>query len=85
MHEKVNDHLEFLDHPQVKATGLISWLEQPGIGRVPIPNVPGMEPLVQGTPLATSPTVGQHTMEILQEYGYDLDTILALGKKGVTN
>ena len=85
MHEKVNDHLEFLDHPQVKATGLISWLEQPGISRVPIPNVPGMEPLVQDTPLATSPTVGQHTMEILKEYGYDLDTILALGKKGVTN
>ncbi len=85
MHEKVNDHLEFLDHPQVKATGLISWLEQPGIGRVPIPNVPGIEPLVQDTPLGSAPTVGEHTMEILQELGYDLDTIIALGGKGITN
>ena len=35
--EKVNDHLEYLDHPQVKPTGLISWIEQPGIGRAPTP------------------------------------------------
>ena len=84
MHEKVNDHAAFLEHPQVKATGLISWLEQPGIGRVPIPNVPGIEPLVQDTPLAESPTVGEHTMEILQQHGYSLDAIMALREKGVT-
>lgn len=85
MHEKVNDHLKFLEHPQVKATGLISWLEQPGIGRVPIPNVPGIEPLVQDTPLASAPTVGEHTMAILKEHGYALATIQAYSEKGVTN
>lgn len=85
MHEKVNDHLEFLAHPQVEATGLISWLEQPGIGRVPVPNVPGMAPLEQGTPLAAAPTVGQHTREILEELDYDDETIDMLADQGVTN
>jgi len=84
MHEKVNDHLEFLDHPQVKATGLISWLDQPGIGRVPVPNVPGMAPLEPDTVLASSPTVGQHTREILEELDYDDETIDALAERGIT-
>ena len=84
MHEKVNDHLEFLDHPQVKATGLISWLDQPGIGRVPVPNVPGMAPLEPDTVLASSPTVGQHTREILEELDYDDETIAALAERGIT-
>ena len=44
-----------------------------------------MEPLIQGTPLADSPTVGQHTAEILDELDYDLDTISALSKMKVTN
>ena len=85
MHEKVNDHLEFLDHPQVEATGLISWLDQPGIGRVPVPNVPGMAPLEPDTVLASSPTVGQHTREILEELDYDDETIDALAERGITS
>lgn len=50
-----------------------------------MPNVPRMEPLVQGTPLADSPTVGQHTAEILEELDYDFDAITALSEMKVTN
>lgn len=67
MHQKVNDYLEFLRHPQVEATGAIAWLEQPGLGSIPIPNVPGLPPLVSGSPRATAPALDQHRGEILAE------------------
>ena len=69
MHQRVNTYLEFLDHPHVKATGAVTWIEQPGIGRVPVPAVPGLPPLVSGSPRAISPSLDQHRKEILAELG----------------
>jgi crotonobetainyl-CoA:carnitine CoA-transferase CaiB-like acyl-CoA transferase len=85
MHEQVNDHLQFLEHPQVAATGLIAWIDQPGIGKVPIPNAPGLQPLVQGSPLAKSPTVGEHSAEILGALGYDAAAIADFATRGIVN
>ncbi len=85
MHEQVNDHLKFLEHPQVAATGLIAWIEQPGIGKVPIPNAPGIQPLIQGSPLAMSPTVGEHSAEILGALGYDAAAITEFAARGIVN
>jgi crotonobetainyl-CoA:carnitine CoA-transferase CaiB-like acyl-CoA transferase len=69
MHQRVNTYLEFLDDPQVKATGSVTWIEQPGIGRVPVPHVPGLPPLRSGTPRAVAPSLDQHRKEILAELG----------------
>jgi crotonobetainyl-CoA:carnitine CoA-transferase CaiB-like acyl-CoA transferase len=69
MHQRVNTYLEFLDDPQVKATGAVAWIEQPGIGRVPVPQVPGLPPLQSGTPRAVAPSLDQHRKEILAELG----------------
>jgi crotonobetainyl-CoA:carnitine CoA-transferase CaiB-like acyl-CoA transferase len=69
MHQRVNTYLEFLDHPQVKASGAVTWVEQPGLGRLPVPNVPGLPPLVSGTPRAVAPSLDQHRKEILAELG----------------
>ena len=69
MHQRVNTYLEFLDDPQVKATGAVTWIEQPGIGRVPVPHVPGLPPLRSGTPRALAPSLDQHRKEILAELG----------------
>ncbi len=69
MHQRVNTHLEFLDHPHVKATGAVTWIEQPGLGRLPVPNVPGLPSLVSGTPRAVAPSLDQHRKEILAELG----------------
>jgi len=66
--EQVLDYLEFLEHPQVAATGLISWLDQPGMERpVPLPNPPGTPPLEPRGRLAHAPTTGEHTAEVLAE------------------
>jgi crotonobetainyl-CoA:carnitine CoA-transferase CaiB-like acyl-CoA transferase len=67
MHQRVNTYLEFLDDPHVKATGAVSWIEQPGLGRLPVPSVPGLPPLVSGTPRAVAPSLDQHRKEILAE------------------
>ncbi|MBT5809528.1 MAG: CoA transferase [Rhodospirillaceae bacterium] len=83
MHEKVNEYAEFMEHPQVKATGLFAWLDQPGIGRVPVPNAPGIMPLEQGKPLSMSPLVGEHSEAILREHGYDDGEIATLISDGV--
>jgi crotonobetainyl-CoA:carnitine CoA-transferase CaiB-like acyl-CoA transferase len=69
MHSPVNDYLEFLRQPQLEVTGTIAWLEQPGVGRVPVPNVPGLVPLVSGATRAVAPSLDQHRAEILAELG----------------
>jgi crotonobetainyl-CoA:carnitine CoA-transferase CaiB-like acyl-CoA transferase len=67
LHQKVNTYLEFLDDPHVKATGAVTWIEQPGLGRLPVPSVPGLAPLVPGSPRAVAPSLDQHRKEILAE------------------
>jgi crotonobetainyl-CoA:carnitine CoA-transferase CaiB-like acyl-CoA transferase len=69
MHQRVNTYLEFLEHPQVTATGAVAWIEQPGLGRLPVPHVPGLPPLRSGTPRAVAPSLDQHRKEILAEIG----------------
>ncbi len=69
MHQHVHSYLEFLDDPHVTATGAVAWIEQPGVGRVPVPSVPGLPPLSAGTPRATAPSLDQHRKEILAELG----------------
>ena len=81
--EAVQDYPAFIDHPQTKATETISWLLQPGsLDPWPMPNVPGMPRFKPGTALAHSPTVGEHTREIMSEHGYDkaaIDQLIADG------
>jgi crotonobetainyl-CoA:carnitine CoA-transferase CaiB-like acyl-CoA transferase len=69
MHERMNEYVDFLKHPHVEATGLIAWLEQPEIGRVPVPHAPGITPLVDSTARATAPSLDQHRKEILADLG----------------
>jgi len=69
MHSRVNDYLEFLRDPHVEATGIVTWIEQPGVGRVPIPRAPGLVAPPPGSPRATAPSLDQHRKEILAEIG----------------
>ena len=71
MNGRVNTYEEFLEDPQVVATGIISWLNQPGVTEtVPMPNIPGLPPLQDGTKRAHAPRLGEHSIEILAEHGY---------------
>lgn len=83
MHERLNNYAEFVEQPQVKAVDLLHWLAQAGFpAKVPVPALPGMAPPQDGTPRGTSPTVGQHSREILAEHGYtaaEIDALIAGG------
>lgn len=83
MHEKVNEFSDFLKHPQVEATGLISWLDHPGMGQIPVPNVPGLQVLADGAPLAVAPGIGEHTRDILSAHGYAASEIVAFADRSV--
>ena len=82
MIERVNGYSDLLAHPQVEASGAVTWIEQPDMGRVAVANPPGMAPLVSGAPLAAAPGLGQHSREILRELGYQDKDVEALIKSG---
>jgi crotonobetainyl-CoA:carnitine CoA-transferase CaiB-like acyl-CoA transferase len=70
MHERVNTLLEFLSHPHVAESGALEWIEQPAVGKVPIPRVAGLPPLAPGDPRGVAPGLDQHRAEILRELGF---------------
>ena len=79
---EVKSHLEAAEDPQVKHLGLITSYEHPTAGKVKIvgPSI-GMSrtpPSVE----RSAPLVGQHTREILAEYGYSADEISAMIESG---
>ena len=68
--EVLQDYPTFVGHPQTRATGLISWLDQPGSDQPwPVPNPAGTSPMVSGEAVATAPMLGAHGAEILEELG----------------
>jgi crotonobetainyl-CoA:carnitine CoA-transferase CaiB-like acyl-CoA transferase len=69
---------------QVAATGIMSWLAQPGVpGTVPMPNIPGLPPFESGSKRAHAPTLGEHTRDVLAEHGYSAAEIAGLYEKKV--
>jgi len=69
--ERVQNYDEMLSHPQTEASGVFTWLDQPGVGRAPFPNMPGPMPIIRGGSRALLPAVGEHSRQILGELGYN--------------
>ena len=79
MNGRVNSYQEFLQEEQVAATGIMSWLEQPGVAElVPMPNIPGLPPFESGSKRAHAPSLGEHSSDVLQQHGYSAAAIAAL-------
>ena len=84
MNGRVNSYEEFLQEEQVAATGIMSWLAQPGVPElVPMPNIPGLPPFDSGTKRAHAPALGEHTRDVLSEHGYSSTEIAAFFEKKV--
>ena len=82
--EKVQDYKDFIESEQTKAIDLISWLKQPTTEQIwPVPNIPGMPRFLDNDILSKSPSLGQHTEEILISLGYSNIQIEELINEGV--
>jgi crotonobetainyl-CoA:carnitine CoA-transferase CaiB-like acyl-CoA transferase len=84
MHERLNTYTEFVRHPHVAEYGALAWVRQPGVPQaIPMPNLIGLPPFESGTALATAPAPGEHSADILREYGYSAVEINAFAAAGV--
>lgn len=84
MHAITNKSLDVLRDPQVEATGLFSYLAQPGLDvKMPIPTIPGIRPPETGTPRGTAPLAGANTETVLAAHGYSADEIADLHARGI--
>jgi crotonobetainyl-CoA:carnitine CoA-transferase CaiB-like acyl-CoA transferase len=84
MHERLNSYTGFLEQPHVAESGAIAWLNHPHVPQpLPMPQVIGAPPFVDGSALAVSPGLGQHTEIILREHGYNANEIADLVARGV--
>jgi crotonobetainyl-CoA:carnitine CoA-transferase CaiB-like acyl-CoA transferase len=71
----VNDMADVFDHEQVRARGMRQSVAHPTVGEVEMPGVPmNFADLAAGI-RTHPPTLGEHTAEVLQEYGYSADDV----------
>ena len=73
---------QVFDDPQVQHLGLVTEIEQPGLGSTHM-----LSPTIRTMPSGPgirrpAPLLGQHTREVLTEFGYDDARIAALAESG---
>jgi len=80
--ERVNNYTDYLEHPHVKESGAVDWIEQDGVGRLPVANIPGLPRASEHPPQQHAPNIGEDGPDILHEVGYsaaEIDAIFARG------
>lgn len=85
LHAPVHTHEDLFEDDQVKAVGAIRWVENDTLGRIPMALIPGQVPPETSHRLTHSPHVGQHSIAVLSELGYDaaiIDKMIADGVIG---
>jgi crotonobetainyl-CoA:carnitine CoA-transferase CaiB-like acyl-CoA transferase len=81
--ESVNDYLDFLQHSRAVASNAVQWIDHPAIGRISIPNIPGVAPAGDGEVWAQATRLGEHTVEIVMALGLEPDEVDALREANV--
>ena len=80
--ERVNNYTDYLEHPHVKESGAVDWIEQEGVGRLPVANIPGLPPASQHAPQQRAPNIGEDGPDILGELGYGAAEVEAIFSRG---
>jgi formyl-CoA transferase/CoA:oxalate CoA-transferase len=79
----INTIDKVVEHPQVKARGMLVECEHPVAGKVQVVGVPVKLSQTPGSVRAPAPLLGQHTDEVLRQYlGMDEAQIAALRQAG---
>lgn len=84
LHARIRSYDEVLGDEDLRQAGALDWLEQPGVdGALPIPNIPGGPRALDYGALRASPSVGEHSAEVLRELGAGDAAIARLMDRGV--
>lgn len=78
MNSIVNSYGDFLNNPHVQAVGAVKWLDQPGLGSVPVVQSPG----IANTDVS-SPHIGQDSRAVLRAAGYGDSDVASLIQRGI--
>ncbi|RAI02061.1 CoA transferase [Acuticoccus sediminis] len=65
----VNDYAAYVSDPHVTAVGMLQWIDHPRLGPIPVTPTPGLPAFAPGAAHSASPTLGEHTREVLEELG----------------
>ena len=79
----VNDYADLAEDAQVQANEYLVEMEHPGVGKIREVGVPIKMSETPGRVRSTAPELGQHTEEVLLEYGFDWDQIQKFRVAGV--
>jgi crotonobetainyl-CoA:carnitine CoA-transferase CaiB-like acyl-CoA transferase len=73
---------DWLNDPHVQSAAAAPTVDQPGMGPIPIPQIPGTEPETDPAAAPVAPAIGEHGADILAELGIDKDAVTALVGSG---
>jgi crotonobetainyl-CoA:carnitine CoA-transferase CaiB-like acyl-CoA transferase len=76
----VHDYGDYMGDTHVQSVDAVTWLDHADIGRIPMPNIPGIAP-ASGA-LGHAPLIGEHSREVLLGLGFDDGAIDAMGTNG---
>lgn len=83
LHDRVSSYDDVLGDADVKAMKIFESVEIPGMGTLPIARAPGLPGGFGCSPQGSAlPAIGEHTVEVLMEYGYaqaEIDALLQSG------
>ena len=80
----VNQPDDLVEDPHLAATGFWRTVEHPDLGTLRFPNVPAQFSKTPGSIRRTPPGLGEHSVEVLTEIGYERDEVETLIAGGVT-
>ena len=79
----VNTYEDFYKDPHVQAAKVLTWLDHDDLGRIPMPRIPGLPPVVADEAISGSPHVGEHSNAVLRGLGYLASEVSLLCEAGV--
>ncbi len=82
LHALVQDFGDYFQSEHVRAVEAVRWIEQSGVGCIPMPLIPGIRPPREGDAMVHAPHLGEHSREILLELGHSDRQIDGLAANG---